>query len=261
MADFGIPGSYGYSTEFFEGNDESLRYSVYFAHVLREKYVYMFRSQERITPTMSKEQHKQKLVAILKSFRPRILHEIPSELGVCIPHGFIADDGKTITDIKQSFRWADAPGVVYTIHTGNVDSRRMKFTPLTAGVRAAVGSFGTPEESEMNKHVTRRIGPRPYKMGGLMSDQGGVALKIHRPGKATIETYSVFTGYSGWLSVAVLPYILVDMQTFTREQAPELAQDPPPFAQSMGRLETVLRSMRLRPTDPPMPEIVAASKK
>jgi hypothetical protein len=64
----------------------------------------------------------------------------------------------------------------------------------------------------------------------------------------------VFTGYSGWLGTAVLPYILVEMRTVTKAQAPELKQNPPPFKQSMERLELMLKSMRWRPTNPSMSE-------
>ncbi|KQQ39233.1 hypothetical protein ASF61_22250 [Duganella sp. Leaf126] len=185
------------------------------------------------------------------------MNEIPTELGVCIPFGFLPDDGRTVTDIKQSIRWKDAPGVLYTIHTGNVQPRQLKSTVITALASSQVGRFGTDEEAEVKKHVDQRIGPRQAKIGGLVGEQGGVALKVTQPGSKPYEAYSVFTGYSGWLGSAVLPFILVDMQSFTMEQAPELKANPPPFRQSMERLEGVLKYMRLRPTNPPMPELVS----
>ncbi|MNR68813.1 hypothetical protein D3C85_1936150 [compost metagenome] len=53
----------------------------------------------------------------------------------------------------------------------------------------------------------------------------------------------------------MLPSILVDMRSYTRLEAPELSVNPPPFDQSMERLSALLGSIRLRPTQPPMPEL------
>ena len=43
------------------------------------------------------------------------------------------------------------------------------------------------------------------------------------------------------------------------EQAAELKKNPLPFKQSMERLETLLKSTRLRPTTPLMPELATAA--
>jgi hypothetical protein len=101
----------------------------------------------------------------------------------------------------------------------------------------------------------QRIGPRFYKIGSLTGSQGGAVLKVTQSGRENYDMYSVFTGYSGWLGTAVLPYILVEMRTVSKAQATELKQNPPPFKPSMDRLELLLKSMRLRPTSPPMPEL------
>jgi hypothetical protein len=53
-----------------------------------------------------------------------------------------------------------------------------------------------------------------------------------------------------------LPFIFVELNTTTMNMAPELKQNPPPFKQSMGRYEALLKSIRLRPTTPPMPDMV-----
>ncbi len=258
--DLALPDSEGYWARDSSSADESVLYSKYRAYLKRGEYVYIFESSEKITPTMDKEKHGKQFVAMLAKFRPRKANEIPTELGVCIPHGFIADDGKTATDIKQSLRWPDAPGVLYTIHTGTVDERKMKTSLITAAGSAAVGLLGSYAESEVKPFVTERIGPRPYQIGGLKASQGGVALKISRPGKKPFEAYNVFTGYSGWLGTEALPYILVEMSTRTMEQAQELKQNPPPFQQSMGRLEILLKSTRLRPTTPLMPDLANLPK-
>ncbi|WP_156369555.1 T6SS immunity protein Tli4 family protein [Duganella sp. Leaf126] len=252
----GISDSYGFGT-LVENSSIGAEYSVLRAYLFRSEHLYMFESRERLGAQFSSDDHARKFSSLLKNFRTRRMNEIPTELGVCIPFGFLPDDGRTVTDIKQSIRWKDAPGVLYTIHTGNVQPRQLKSTVITALASSQVGRFGTDEEAEVKKHVDQRIGPRQAKIGGLVGEQGGVALKVTQPGSKPYEAYSVFTGYSGWLGSAVLPFILVDMQSFTMEQAPELKANPPPFRQSMERLEGVLKYMRLRPTNPPMPELVS----
>jgi hypothetical protein len=191
---------------------------------------------------------------MLKKFKTRAPNEIPTEPGVCIPFGFIPDDGRTVVEFKQSLRFPDAPGVLYTIETGTVHPRRLKSTVLTAAAHASINPLPPSAMDGIKPVVTQRIGPLPHQMGGLTAMQGGVVLKVDQPGHEKYEMYSVFTGYSGWLGTMVLPYILVEMRTVTKTQAPELKQNPPPFKQSMDRLELMLKSMRWRPTTPSMPE-------
>lgn len=259
--DSGLPNSDGYWESSYEANDKSNRYSIYRVYLMRNEKIYVFQSQQKLDKPTDKEMHKRAFISLLGKFRVRKANEVPTELGVCLPHGFIADDGRTLSEFKQSLRWADAPGVVYTIETGNVHPRRMKSTGMMAATKAAIGTPGSGgEEDEVKDFVTKRIGPRSYKIGGLTGEQGGVILTVKRPGKEAYEAYSLFTGYSGWLGTAVLPYITVDMHTYTKEQAPELKQNPPPFQHSMDRLDLMLKSMRLRPTSPPMPDFANPPK-
>jgi hypothetical protein len=258
--DPGLPNSLGYWSKEALTPDDAKFYSILRAYLMRDHYIYVFESHREIGKATDKDEHKQEFTALLKQFRVRKANEVPTELGVCVPHGFIADDGKTVTDFKQSLRWADAPGVLYTIQTGNVQPRKLKSTVMLAAARAGLGTFGSGEEAQVTPFVTQRIGPRPYKIGGLTSEQGGVALTVKKAGQENYEAYTVFTGYSGWLGTAVLPFILVDMNTIAKHQAPELKQNPPPFKQSMKRLELLLKSMRLRASKPSMPELANLPK-
>ena len=45
------------------------------------------------------------------------------------------------------------------------------------------------------------------------------------------------------------------------EQAPELKTNPPPFKQSVDRLQMLLKNTRLRPTMPLMPDMAALKAK
>lgn len=253
--DAGLPDSEGYRTSEGSGTANPARYSIYRSHLQRGQYVYVFESSEEIRGASDVAAHGQRFVRFLASFRPRAAGEVPKDLGLCIPHGFIADDGKTVSRIKQSLRWADAPGVLYTISTGNVDPRALKVPLVQAAASGGVGQFGSRGEQEARPFIVERIAPRSARIGALAAQQGGVALKVERPGSAPFETYTVFTGYAGWLGTAVLPYILIELTSRSMEQAPELKQNPPPFKASYARLETLLKSTHLRPTEPAMPEL------
>lgn len=254
----GILNSYGFWKRLRQSDEESN--SIYRAYIFGGNYAYVFESKENYSTAAAKETQRRKFLKILADFRERKQNEVPGELGLCIPYGFLPDDGKTTSDIQQSIRWTDTPGVLYTIHTGTVDPRDSKSPVIEAIATAAIGLMGSTSEADMKRFVTERIGPRLAKIGGLTAQQGGVALKVSETGKTPYEVYSVFTGYGGWLGTSVLPYILVEMTTRTMEQAPELKANPPPFKQSMGRLNTLLKSTRLRPTTPAMPELVNVQK-
>lgn len=255
--DPGLPASQGYWTSTYYANDETNLYSILRAYLTRGDYIYIFESTVKMNLPADKEAHKRDFSSMLAKFRTRAPNEIPTEPGVCFPYGFIPDDGRTVVEFKQSLRYPDAPGVLYTIETGTVHPRRLKLTPVMAMAHASVNPPPATEKDEVRPVVTQRIGPRSIKMGGLGALQGGVVLKAGS-GSNQYEIYSVYSGYSGWLGTWVLPYILVEMNTVNRERAPELKHHPPPFKQSKERLDAMLKSMRWRPTDPPMPEFSAS---
>lgn len=252
----GMPDSFGFwknlSRERSDVEQNIPRTSIFYAYIERNGYIYAFKSEANL----DKAVHQKEFLAVLKNFRPRAAGEIPKDLGICIPYGFIADDGKSTIFNRMSIRYGDAPGVLYTIQTSNVDPRLgPETTTLTAAGRALAGHIGGYEQELVDKHVTKKIGPQIVKIGALTAQQGGFAAqKPDKEGKP-MNVYSVFTGYGGWQNTFVLPSILVDMRSYTRLEAPELTVNPPPFEQSMERLNALLKSIRLRPTEPPMPEL------
>jgi hypothetical protein len=91
----------------------------------------------------------------------------------------------------------------------------------------------------------------------LSASRGGAVLNLAEAGQEPMWSYSVYTGYGGYANSQVLPYFIVDMRSFTKKHVPSLAKNPPPFEASFERLEKLLASVRLRPTDPLMPELIA----
>lgn len=230
-------------------------YSNYRAYVQRGNLIYIFETLREIVTASDKQAHKEEFLKILANFRERAPYEIPTDPGVCFPYGFIKDDGRTPTEFRHAFRFNDAPGVIYTIDTATLHDRNIKWPLVTAAARASVNSPSQPEDEEQAT-VKQRIGPHTVPIGGLSAVQGGVVLEMTAKGSRPYEVYSVFTGYPGRMESAVLPYILVDMRTVPRNGAPELTENPPPYKTSKERLDLMLKSMRWRPTTPPMAEFV-----
>jgi hypothetical protein len=251
--DLEIPDSQGYWTSTTEGNVDTNLYSILRAYLTRGEHIFVFESKVKMNTPADKEKHQRDFSTMLAKFRPRAANEIPTEPGVCIPFGFIPDDGRTPIEFKQSLRYPDAPGVLYTIATGSVDPRSPKATLLTAAADASLNPPTPSERDKVKAVVTQRIGPHMVNLGGLTAPQGGTVMQA-RAGGETYDIYSVFTGYSGWLGTDVLPYILVELHTLTKVHAEELKQNPPPFKQSKERLDILLGSMRWRPTNPAMSE-------
>jgi hypothetical protein len=251
----GVPNSEGYWTSEAASTEEAGRDSILRAYLTRGDHIFVFESTTRIKTPSDKEAHKKKFSLMLSNFRTRAANEIPSERGVCIPFGFIQDNGDTAIVFKQTMRFPDAPGVFYTLSTGKVNARNIKATPLLAMAEAAISPPPQEKPGDPVPKVIQRIGPKTVQMGGLSASQGGVQLKLDLPGGKGYEIYSVFTGYGGWLGTAVLPYVLVNMRTMNKNLAPELKEIPPPFAASKSRMDLVVKSMRWRPTTPPMPEL------
>jgi len=191
---------------------------------------------------------------MLQRFKVRKLYEVPQERGICVPYGFIPDDGTPNFKIGVSLRWADRPGVIYTLRTGVVLENGVvdsEPTTLTAIARAG----GTGLASLVGAREVKRIGPRPARIGALSAQQGGMSINVAPAGKPPIYNYSVYTGYGGWGHSRVLPYITLEMRSFTMEQEETLKANPPPLEESMKRKEQLLTSIRLRPTQPLMAEL------
>lgn len=228
------------------------REQTFTAYIERNGYLYAFRTTQRKEPAALRKE----FLDFLSRWRPRAEGEIPAGIGLCIPHGFIADDGATPYRIEMALRHPDAPGVLYKIMTATVDPRLgPETTVLTATARALAGSVSGHEKELADRYVQKKVGPRIARIGGLTAQQGGFAAQKPDTAGQPVNIYSVYTGYGGWQDTHALPSVIVELDTVTRAEAPELPSDPPPFEQSMERLEALLAGMRLRPTEPPMPEL------
>ncbi|WP_322874632.1 T6SS immunity protein Tli4 family protein [Cupriavidus nantongensis] len=191
---------------------------------------------------------------LVGQLQPRNLYEIPKDRGFCLPYAFLSDDGTYGNKISTSFRFGDSPAVIYTLSVAAIPGGgASETTILNATGRSATGLLSHLPE---NTTVKQRLGPRSAKIGALTAEQGGIVVEAKRPGQTAREGYHVYTGYAGWAGSQILPTIEVVMESAARASYPKLTMDAPPYQQSRPRLDALLKSIRLRPTTPPMPELV-----
>lgn len=239
--DLGLPQSLGYAAG-----------PTLYAFLLRDGRAFQFMATggEGAPPF---EARKAAFLEMLKRFRPRALYEVPKELGICIPYGFIPDDGKGHFRTEVSFRYKERPGVIYSLGTAVVGEQNYfgESSFLTATARSA-GALGS---GLVGGREARVVAPQRVKIGALDAWQGGVSLNVADKEKPPVRSYSVYAGYDGRAHSRVLPGIRVNLRSFTRAQEASLKADPPPLEESLQRFDALLKSIRLRPTEPEMPEL------
>ena len=225
--DWGLPQSTGY-----------IAGPTLYAFVLRGGFAFQFMS----TGGEGEAPFEQRLAAfkdLLSRFEYRPLYQVPAKPGLCIPHGFINDNGQGHFSAEVSYRFTDSPGVIYTLAT-TVEGER-NFNPneplLEATARSTVaGLIGNAYGRKL-----KALGPKSTSIGARSGVLGGIYTAGGPPG------YSVYAGARGWDHSQVLPFISLNMRSFDRETAPEdLKVNPPPFRASMQRFELTLGSLRTR---------------
>ncbi|SDA34927.1 hypothetical protein SAMN03159355_05611 [Pseudomonas sp. NFPP10] len=79
------------------------------ALLLRNQRIYYFYMSK---PGKNASQRFKDLIA---RFEPRDLYQIPKGPGICMPYGFIHDDGKTGFEVKNSLRFTRTPNVIMSM--------------------------------------------------------------------------------------------------------------------------------------------------
>nr|WP_320134075.1 T6SS immunity protein Tli4 family protein [uncultured Holophaga sp.] len=242
--DLGLPDSAAY-----------IQGSSLFAYLWRDGKLHCFMdSQGEGDPPV--EVRKPRFDAFVRNYRTRRLYEIPKERGICLPYGFVPDDGSMPYTIRISFRFEDALGVIYSLGTATVGVLGSEPTWFHATSSAAAGMGG-----ELEGYKVQRIGPRGARIGALTAQQGGCVVQQHPEGQAPFETYILYTGYGGWGHSQVLPTVSLDLRCYVagEEGSTALTENPPPFSVTYSRYDALLKSLHLRPTTPLMPELEGLS--
>lgn len=85
----------------------------YSLFIYRDGHYFNFGTSFEKTNNPAKDTQKSiaAIASIINSFHPRTLYSLPKQPGVCIPYGFIADDGTTSRNIAVTMRLIDHPDV------------------------------------------------------------------------------------------------------------------------------------------------------
>jgi hypothetical protein len=270
--DLGMPDSYAYQQG--EGEAPTLK-----AVLLRGDRMFIFVSYGFDNVNVRRET----FMRVVKNFRERKPFEIPAERGVCVPWGFVADDGTVPSRIVLGVRYADVDAVTYTLNIGTAGHGQRPEVPLVqAGSIAAVGVLGGLSNEQAAGKVTQRFGPRSAAIGGQKGTQAGIELNLADAGQPPVWSYAVYTGIAGIEGSQLLGDFVVRVRSYSRKQltptgrdrlraddgtiieppnpAKEISADPPPLKDTMLRLDAMLQSVRLRPTTPAMPEVADLAK-
>lgn len=226
-ADWGLPDSTGY-----------IAGPTLYAFLLRDGFAFQFMS----TGGEGEARFEQRLAAfkdLLSRFEYRPLYQVPLKSGLCIPHGFIRDEGQGHFRAEVSYRFTDSPGVIYTLATA-VEGER-NFNPNEPLLEATARSTVAGLVGNANGRKLKALGPKGTSIGARPAVIGGIHTTTGIPG------YSIYAGTRGWVHSQILPFVSLNMRSFDRETAPEdLKANPPVFEQSIKRFELTLESLRTR---------------
>ena len=131
--------------------------------------------------------NKKHFNAFLKGFRLRPLYEIPKQQGVCIPYGFIADDGTTPRNIAVTMRLTDHPDVEIGFQDSTYFVPTVENGKLSSGYREpkdAINSFfnNSGVTNNLEKVESNFPGYHSIKMDGQKG--GAVFFTIIREDKS-----------------------------------------------------------------------------
>ena len=119
-----------------------------------------------------KKQIEKQFNSVLNDLRPRPLYSLPTQPGICIPYGFIADDGTASRDIGVTMRLIDHPEV--EIFFRDTSGTLNDYEP-----KKEIEYFWTIMYQQFTKLTEADFwGYRSIKMGGQAGK--GMFVTIHR---------------------------------------------------------------------------------
>lgn len=187
--------------------------------------------------------------------RPRRLYDIPEESGLCFPYGFIADDGKTAYDFKNSFHLNSIPGVIHTLRMGKngIETLDTKIKLLNQKQQpwGAFDHDDTPQQLQRIELTPNFIGPYASNYAGF-SEHPEIDDKLSKH-----ENYHIVSGIAGLYESDSVPFVYYQMNGYVRRADPLAMENnsrrfvapAPPHKQSLMVMNAILKSWRLRTPD------------
>ncbi|WP_235991340.1 T6SS immunity protein Tli4 family protein [Halopseudomonas xiamenensis] len=173
-------------------------------------------------------------VDLMSRFQPRELYEVPEGNGICIPYGFIADDGKAPYSIKNSLRFTQSPNVVFTLLTASASDPW--HTKSTSGLYDTDFRPGYDREK-----WTWREYVQPSWLGTHKTQLLGWTLEPKPDSGEQERAWFGFAERGGVLN----PLLAVHMLTF-QQGTDDLTEHTPPMETVLPRWEALAQTLRLK---------------
>lgn len=199
-------------------------------------YGYLYRNQRVyfIVAYRPLGQGKQAFQDLISRFQPRELYEVPEGNGICIPYGFIADDGKAPYSIKNSLRFTQSPNVVFTLLTASASDPWQ--TKATSGLYDTDFRPGYDREK-----WTWREYVQPSWLGTHKTQLLGWTLEPKPDSGEQERAWFGFAERGGVLN----PLLAVHMLTF-QQGTDDLTEHTPPMETVLPRWEALAQTLRLK---------------
>ena len=216
--DLGIPDAY-----FLGGRVDPM-----YGYVYRNQRVYFFVVYRPLG------QGKEAFLDLMSRFQPRELYDIPEGPGICIPYGFIADEGKAPYSIKNSLRFTQTPNVVFTLLTASASD------PWNTSSTSTLYDTDFRPGYDRQKWAWREYVQSSH-LGRHKVNLLGWTLEPKPDSGEQERAWFGFAEHGGLLS----PLLAVHMLTF-QKGTDDLTEHTPPMDTVLPRWEALARTLRLR---------------
>lgn len=208
-----------------------------FATVWSSGREYTFRfGKQHGKPASTQETLEPAAIDLLSRFRARGEHEIPSEPGVCLPFGFIADNGREPFQFVQTWRPASQSDLVFRFDQPASNEVALSFLKRLVA--------GNPFPSQLS---TQHFGPMDVPFAGREGSLIGARYQARDPGNPDWQPPETYRMVADVSATEHLPSLSLNLDS-------QQAEGIPRFEQAEAEFKEILKSFR------PLPGIAAQIK-
>ena len=159
--------------------------------------------------------------------------EIPTEPGVCVPFGFIADDGTENYYAGFSWHVKSTPYVLNSLTLSNSATDAIELLPMLTK-----RLMGNPFPAAL---VATNIGPRRIDIGNSRGTLTGRSLQAIDPDGDRLSAHAQYNLNAGAVAGKYTPTLLYKLQTYANDEP------PPPVEQAEADVLNFMKSFRPLP--------------
>ncbi len=171
---------------------------------------------------------------LARRFRTRALYEVPQEPGICFPYGFIADDGKTAYELRNSLRFTRTPNVILSLLTASAGDP----------TEPTMGLYDTDFYPGFDRRKWRRVNLiEQVYFGKWLSTFTGWHLTPTPEGGEQERAWFGHAHIGG--PGTSMPMLAIQVQTFEKG-IDDLTEHTPPPETVIPRIQALTRSLHYR---------------